>query len=468
MRIQYYIKSRSNTNLFNDFGIFDLNILLTVLFTNNLSQNQLMKEVRAFLEGHKLLPEYTDIHQFVNLFTSEMLKGLEGRDSSLRMIPTYIEADNQYATGMPVLAIDAGGTNFRAALIKVSSNGELEIGNIVSSRMPGIDGEISKSEFFNTIAGYIRDIAIHCERIGFCFSYATEILPSKDGILLQFCKEVEAPEVVGQLIGKNLLNALDMSEKQIVLLNDTVATLLAGKSASSTKKYDSFIGYILGTGSNTCYIEKNSNILKKEELDSGGSQIVNIESGNFGLAPRSDLDISFNNTTNNPAIYTFEKMFSGAYFGGLSLHVLKAAAKEGVFSEKSASCILSLTELSSEEVNDYVSKSGYDRGPLFYCIKDDTDALRAAEIINNLIERASKLVAATIAAVILKTDKGKSSDCPLLITIEGSFYYKAHNLQALFKKYLNEYLSGENQRFYEFTEVKKSSLVGAALAALIN
>ncbi len=55
-------------------------------------------------------------------FTYEMIKGLEGRESSLRMIPTYIEAENDFLTDVPVLAIDAGGTNFRAALIRFSVN----------------------------------------------------------------------------------------------------------------------------------------------------------------------------------------------------------------------------------------------------------------------------------------------------------------------------------------------------------
>ena len=64
------------------------------------------------------------------------------------------------------------------------------------------------------------------------FHILTEILPDKDGRLLQFCKEVQAPEVVGELIGKKLLETLGMEEKQIVILNDTVATLLAGKSAT--------------------------------------------------------------------------------------------------------------------------------------------------------------------------------------------------------------------------------------------
>ena len=427
-----------------------------------------MKEVNKFLEEHKLMPDDINIQQIVDMFTSEMLKGLEGRKSSLRMIPTYIEADNLFLTNVPVVAIDAGGTNFRAALVKFNENGKIEIINNINARMPGLKGEISKDEFFQTIAGYVKSFTAESERIGFCFSYPTEILPNKDGILLQFCKEVQAPEVVGQLIGKNLLDTLGMPGKQIVLLNDTVATLLAGKSASFNREFDSFIGYILGTGTNTCYIENNRNIQKKQDLDPAKSQIINIESGNFGLAPRTDLDLLFDSTTTNPGDYSFEKMFSGGYFGGLCLTALKTATVEGVFTGKTASKITALNELSSEDINIYVSHNNLGRGSLFQCIMDEADEENCIKIINSLIVRAAKLVAANLAAVVLKTNKGKSPDCPILITIEGSTYYKLHNLRSQFLTYFREYLSGEKERFIEFTEIKQSSLVGAALAALIN
>jgi hexokinase len=77
-------------------------------------------------------------------------------------------------------------------------------------------------------------------------------------------------------------------------------------------------------------------------------------------------------------------------------------------------------------------------------------------------------VAANLATVVLKTNKGKSPVCPILITVEGAIYYKLNNLKSQIDKYLREYLSGERQRFFEFTEVLHSSLVGAALAALID
>jgi hexokinase len=427
-----------------------------------------MKDVNIFLKEHKIRSVDVDLQKLVDVITLDMEKGLAGSESSLRMIPTYIEADNQFLTNVPVVAIDAGGTNFRAAVVQFNNLGKLEIRDMVNARMPGIDGEISKEEFFSTIAGYVRPLAEKCERIGFCFSYPSEILPDRDGRLLQFCKEVEAPGVVGQLIGKNLLETLKMPHKQIVLLNDTVATLLAGKSASFGKSYDSFIGYILGTGTNTCYIENNRNILKNQGLNQGTSQIINIESGNFGKAIRTDIDIQFDNTTVNPGEYTFEKMISGGYIGGLCLYALKRAAAEDVFSAGTASKLMLLHELSTEEVSNYLNHNSLGRGPLYECITGDSDEENSVKILETIIDRAAKMVTANLAAVLLKTNKGKSEGKPVLITVEGTAFYKLHNLRSSFEKYFAEYLTGDKLRYYEFTEVRQSSLVGAALAALIN
>jgi hexokinase len=427
-----------------------------------------MKDYKIFLAEHKMRTEEINIHNMVDSFTSEMLKGLESDDGSLRMIPTYIEADNKFKVDLPVLAIDAGGTNFRAAMVKVSSSGKLEITDVLNNKMPGLEGEISKEEFFNTIARYVRPLAEKTDRIGFCFSYPSEILPNKDGRLIYFCKEVQAPGVVGQLIGKNLLDALGMPEKQIVLLNDTVATLLAGKSASIGNDYDSFIGFILGTGTNTCYIENNSNILKNRSLDSSKSQIINIESGNFSLAPRTDLDHQFDSATTNPGNHPFEKMISGGYFGPLCLLTLKTAAKEGVFTSDAASGILALQELSSEEVNIFIADPKSGRSTLSSFMKDKADTESCLNIVNCLLDRAALLVAGNLAAVVLKTNKGKTKERPILVTVEGSIYYKLGNLRTLIDRYLRAYLSGDRERFVEFMEVKQSSLVGAALAALIN
>jgi len=424
--------------------------------------------IESFLEKNKITPADFDLESLVAAFISEMEKGLEGSDSSLRMIPTFIEAENRFRTEVAVTAIDAGGTNFRAANIKFTDNGKLNMTEPARHKMPGIDGKVSKEKFFNLIAGYVKELAEETESIGFCFSYPTEIMPDKDGKLLEFSKEVQAPEVIGEMIGKNLLGTLGMQDKEIVLLNDTVATLLAGKSDSFEQEYDSYIGFILGTGTNTCYIESNKNITKNKDLDPDKSQIINIESGAFAEAPRSNIDLQFDETTANPGQYSFEKMFAGGYFGGLAHTALKLAADEGILSSESGDKLHSAEEMTTEDVNRFLNESSSDRGLLPDYLETREDQNAALKIINLLIERAAKLVAANLAAVILKTGKGKNSEKPILITVEGTAYYKLHGLKSQIETELNTYLTGKNRRYYEFTYVEQSSLIGAALAALIE
>jgi hexokinase len=424
--------------------------------------------VSQFLKNHRLRSQDTDMEELATKFACDMELGLSQHDGSLKMIPTYIEAENSYLTDVPVLAIDAGGTHFRAAKVRIRKSGKADIEDLVNHPMPGLNGEIGSREFFETIASYIEKLAGSADRIGFCFSYPTEILPNRDGKLITFCKEVKAPEVHGQLIGKNLLEYLGTPEKHIVLLNDTVATLLAGKSASIGKAYDSFIGFILGTGTNTCYIESNRNILKNKELNQEKSQIINIESGDFGRPPRTDLDILFDRTTTNPGSYKFEKMFSGGYFGSLCLLVLKATAEEGLFSDQTAKRISAITELASWDADSYAAGNAAPENPLAISVINPIDGEICRSIINELIDRAAKLVAGSMSAVILKCGKGRTPEKPILITVEGTTFYKLHNFRPQLEIYLNEYLSDGRKRYVEFTEVAHSSLIGAALAALID
>lgn len=427
-----------------------------------------MKHIDEFLKKYKIRGADINLESLVEAFISEMDKGLKGEESSLRMIPTYIEADNRFRTGVPVTAIDAGGTNFRAAKVMFTDEGKLEMTEPVKGKMPGQDGEVSKSEFFTIIADYVRVFAEETDRFGFCFSYPTEILPDKDGKLLQFSKEIQAPEVVGERIGENLLKTLGMTGKEIVLLNDTVATLLAGKSASFKQQYDSYIGFILGTGTNTCYIERNERIIKNQNLEPGRSQIINIESGAFSQAPRSEIDLNFDKSTATLGQYTFEKMISGGYFGGLAHSALKKAADEGVLSAAAAEKVHSADEMTTEVVNRFLDEHSSDRGPLSGYLESEEDRTAALLILKSLVERAAMLVAANLAAVILKTEKGKNPDRPILITVEGTAYYKLNGLKSQIEAGLKDFLTGKNKRYYEFTYVDQSSLVGAALAGLIE
>ena len=51
------------------------------------------EKVRVFLTSHGMEPERVDFDSTTAAFISDMELGLRGRESSIRMIPTYLTAD---------------------------------------------------------------------------------------------------------------------------------------------------------------------------------------------------------------------------------------------------------------------------------------------------------------------------------------------------------------------------------------
>jgi len=375
--------------------------------------------------------------------------------------------------GKPVIVIDAGGTNFRSAVARFDGENGLQIEKFEKKPMPGIGNEIGKEEFFDTIASYLDRLSGESDSIGFCFSYPMTILPSLDGRLNRFCKEIRAREVEGHLIGEGLMKALrkrgHTGIRRIVLLNDATATLLAGKStALSASRYDSYIGFILGTGMNCCYLE--THIPKLGPEFSGREQIVVLESGSYRSKVRGLIDEQFDSKTLDPGYYTFEKMFSGGYIGGIALATLKTAASDGLFGSRAAGGLNGIAELSTRDLDFFLKDPRNPSHLLGGILKgaDERDYELVYRILDSFTERAALFTAATMSAAVLKADKGADPSRPVCITLEGTTYYETKNIRNRTEYYLKSFLEKEKGRFTEICKVDSSSLKGAAIAAMMG
>ena len=253
---------------------------------------EINKKVSCFLQKYSMYYGDVDLQEHIDHFLEEMKRGLSGKQSSLKCYPTYIDFKKTLPKNKPVIVLDAGGTNLRSAIVHFDEKNTPVISKLKRCSMPGIKKELDLEEFFHSIAMSIDHVLDDSKDIGFVFSYAIEMYPDKDGKLDHWTKEIKAKEVVGQFIGKNLISAINKIKnskisKKIVLLNDTVASLLSGISAFQDRTFESYAGFILGTGMNAAYIEKNSNIKKvmEEGFDADGYQIINLEAGNYYPGP---------------------------------------------------------------------------------------------------------------------------------------------------------------------------------------
>jgi hexokinase len=424
-----------------------------------------MSDVMGFLKKHGLCAGGFDAEVVLDAFRSEMEKGLAGDESSLKMIPTFMTAHEDLPIDEPVIVIDAGGTNLRIAVIRFGAGGEIITDELTKYQMPGVEKELSANEFFGAFAKYLEPVADKSNKIGFCFSYPAEILSDRDGKLIHWTKDIKVPEVEGQCIGKGLLKAMGAAGegKSIAVLNDTVATLLAGKAASCGKDYSSYVGFILGTGTNMAYIEQNDNITKRDDLDTGGSQAINVESGNFALAPRGGIDEKLDVGTMDPGIQKFEKMISGLYRGEHILMVLNEAVAEGLIDGACAEYIAGLDELSGMDVDMFLEGSG--KGPLADGVINDVDAEILKDIINGIYLRIAKLTAVNISAAVLKSGAGTDPARPVCVNIDGSTYYKSVGFKDMVETYLEQILGGRGIA-YELMRVDEAPLIGAAVGGL--
>jgi hexokinase len=413
----------------------------------------------------------------------EMERGLGGQGSSLPMIPSYIHPVSRVPAGKTVLALDAGGTNLRAGLVRFDEHGRAAVEGTVKGLMPGTRGRVRAEDFFDEIAGLalpLLEKGGRIEGIGFTFSYSMDMTGEADGILLSFSKEVDAPEVIGKPVGRGLWEALARRgfhyEGRIVMLNDTAATLLAGLAeiprdggAGQAKEACGFaggpaIGMILGTGFNTAYPEKRIPKIGFESAEN--PQIVVCETGTFDFRWRGFLDREYDRTTKNPGTYTLEKACAGAYLGPLVLHILKQAVKDTVLCFHRSEELLGMPSLQTRELNEFMRIPP--AGPLAGLFgPGERDAAAAVQYLAEIVtERAGILAAAAAAAAVERAGPLAGPFAPVRIAVEGTTYLIFTGMRRALESRLHTMLVSGKPRPYIIAPVEQASLLGAAVAAL--
>jgi len=364
--------------------------------------------------------------------------------------------------------LDAGGTNFRSAIVSIPPKVE----DRKNQPMPGAKAPVNEEDFYMAFANELKRVAPKAtvKKYGWCFSYNADVTPDLDAKLNCWTKGIQAPAIVGQYVGKELLKR--MGGGAVAVVNDTVATLLAAKATEGSKTYSSYLGFILGTGTNTAYVEKNVNIAKVSGLDPAGSMIINAESGSMDKVARSRFDEAMDAKTVDPNHNPFEKMIAGAYLGGVGLEIYKAAAKAGMFSSKAASAIVGLGSLETMDFDNFCAaykKEGREN-PLDSIFADADDAKMARRLGLPVFERAAVLTAIHLAAFCIKSGEGVEASAPIAINADGSTYYKTRAIpfDATVRKELDDMLVKRRNIHYEITpQVDDAPMVGAAIAAML-
>ncbi len=425
--------------------------------------------VKTFLARHGFSSS-VDTEAILASFLEEMHNGLVGKASSLAMLPAYVGLPKTLKQAHPVWVMDAGGTNLRVATVSFNDNSPL-IEDFQSSAMPGTQQYLEAKDFYKSLASKLNQLTSKSNELGICFSYPAQILPNHDGKVLRLTKELHVKNVEGSLVAHSIGQALkEMSGKvanNSIVLNDTVADLLAGIALDRQNKYRSYVGFILGTGTNCAYMESSAAI-KAVKLDGehsvGPVMAVNIESGNFNRLAMSAFDLRLDQSSRAPGRQILEKMISGAYLGRLVFEILLQAGSEQVISDAAYQMLKQLGAIETKSLNVLLDPE-LDALALFPAF-DAKDLAIAAGVAGAVLDRASALTAINIAAATISAAKSSSHDeRPICIAADGSTFFKAYSFKERVQTHLHLILDSRGIQ-WQIVQLEDGPLLGAAVAAL--
>ncbi len=383
---------------------------------------------KKFSEDIAKMFEVTDeeLRRGMEDFMEEMARGLDDPSTStLYMEPCYVALPSGKERGK-ALALDFGGTNARASLIELTSDGLHVVRQVARPlRKAGAydvtTKDTSREALFDFLAELVADVLAGEDAalpLGHTFSYGTHQEELRDARLLVWSKEIAVPGVEGEMVNALLEEALRRK----------------GLAVTPTAILNA-IGTIYATGFNSCYLETF-----------GGERppmVYNIESGSYGHFPQNDYDKALDAESAKPGAQKLEKMISGRYLGEL----LGRIVRDGDH-------LAELPAYTGEDVSRLANQG----------TKAEQRIARA------LIRRSARLAAMTLAAVLRhRADADHLSAIPPQpLAIDGSVFEHMPGVEQEMRRALQSLLTPAEESGLTFTLEKDASGTGAAIAAILG
>jgi hexokinase len=391
----------------------------------------------------------TELKEIALSLKTEVEKGLEKDNQEVQCLPTYINPNKSIEQGK-ALVLDLGGTNYRAAIVDfIDGKPFIRPENGFKKDLSVMkEAGFTQGDLFKEIADLISELNLEgVNSIGYCFSYPAEPMLDGDAQLLRWTKGVDIKEMVGNLVGEPLMKYLNdnlekANFKNIKVINDTIASLFSGLTDKDAQAH---IGLIVGTGTNMATFISADKIKK---LNPGYSQKglvpINLESGNFYPPHLTVIDDKVDACSDSKGRQRFEKGVSGMYLGEILKSVFPCDKFEEKFDAQKLTSIMNFPDIHKKR---YVRVSRW------------------------IYQRSAKLVAASLAGLILVLHSHDSSIKKVCLTAEGSLFWSkdCHD-----KNYRDIVLDELHKLLSEFgldiqvhiPIMANANLIGSAVAAL--
>lgn len=407
-------------------------------------------------------------------FASAMEDGLQGKPSSLQMLPSFIGQPAGNETGT-YLALDFGGTNVRVAEVNLYGGGKTTISRIskvsLRNESEGYDytgADTHVRDLFSFIARQVAVVANGSEqKLGHSFSYASRQTAIGRAKFVGWTKEIKVAGLAGQdingLLSEELAKQNIVNVHPVAVLNDTTATLLA---AAYECPEAADMGSVCGTGHNTCYFETNPHHGDPKQV-----MAYNAESGGFDRLPFTSYDEQLDQDSEYPGRQRLEKMVAGRYLGELTRRILWAGRGNcGMQFLTEWPALRQADGLSTVDlaifIGDGTKELEHIGARLSEMMPDKSVSLAERHFIKAVaemvVDRSATLIAATYAGFLRRLDPHRQRRH--VIGVNGSLYEKMPGFADRIKSVLSTHGAWSADRV-SFAVVNEAPLVGAAIAA---
>jgi hexokinase len=381
-----------------------------------------------------------------------ILAGLSKPEQEIRGLPAYLRRPASGLSGRAV-ALDVGGTHMRAGEVELGVGKARLIGEAPENdlMLQATKRDFSSDEFFTAQAKLIAEVAKEQDvAVGYCFSFPATITPEREAVLIGWTKGIRIRDVEGRAVGALLRDALrhiGKDARAIPVLNDTVASLLAG--AALAPEFSRPIGVIVGTGTNMAGFFPVGAITKlgaPPGWRADEAMAVNLESGDFNpreILTKWDDALDASLPPNQRNRQRFEKAVSGAYLPRL----LRAVAGA-----------------------DACAKAGFDpddpKADAGTVVRLRGDAA-VGEAATLLVDRSADLIAAGLAALLAAYRATGHGEARTGILVEGTLFHKTPGYPERVASRLRELATHTEAAFIPNDgRGVPANMLGAASAAL--
>lgn len=392
------------------------------------------------------------------------------------MLPGYLSSMPSGEEVGTYLALDLGGSNFRAALICLPGNRDRpQILRLHSWTVPE-EAKVSTSDkLFDWIAQCVRSMLDNEDSLrswvaGFAFSFPVLETGVNTGHIMTMGKGFTFKNDVTEKCIKAMLDEAfqrnNLQIRLVAIINDTLASLYSLRYRNSNV----VMSLIIGTGCNSTILCKrsifpNAKLRNSPRSEASGLVAVNTEMSMFGsgILPRTKYDAIVDQSAAIPGFQPYEQMISGLYIHELTrLIILDAIISFGFLSGKVPASLaqpMSFTAYLDAQDN-LNARELLDAGTAVGEYSDEEIAF-ILQVRRIVIKRSAILAAVALAAMVrfIPTQR-TNNDEPPLCACDGGLIEKSLPLKHNCEKTLQE--MGCNVRLVLSSH---GSLTGAAVAA---